>query len=89
MIEKTKSIYTIADYIDAMATTIQVSKELIDALKKKKLYAKESYEEVIWDLLEDSMELSAETRKEIEKSVADINAGKVYSHDRIKKELGL
>ena len=33
-----------------MATTIQVSEQLVDTLKKRKQYGKESYEEVIWDL---------------------------------------
>ena len=76
-------------YMYAMATTIQVSEELLKALKKKKLYAKESYEEVIWDLLEDTMELSEETKKNIAQSMKEIKEGKVYSLERIKKEMGL
>ena len=47
-----------------MATTIQVSEKLLDTLKKKKLYGKESYEEVIWGLMEDSQEVNAETKQE-------------------------
>lgn len=47
-----------------MVTTIQISEKLQEKLKKRKLYDNESYEEVIWDLLEDSMELSEETKKE-------------------------
>ena len=46
-----------------MATTISVSQELLSKLKERKMYDKESYEEVIWDALEDSMELSEETKK--------------------------
>ena len=78
-----------ATYIPAMATTIQISKELLEALKKRKLYTKESYEEVIWDLLEDTMELSEETLRNIEESKRDIREGRVYTHEQIKKELGL
>ena len=48
-----------------MATTIQVSQELQKTLAKRKLYDRESYEEVIWDLLEDTMELTEEAKKEI------------------------
>lgn len=72
-----------------MATTIQVSEQLLDTLKKRKLYEKESYEEVIWDLVEDSKEVSQETKQEIEQARADIKAGKFYTHDQVKKRLGL
>ena len=73
----------------AMATTIQVSEELLGTLKKRKLYDKESYEEVIWDALEDAMELSEQTKKEIEQAKADIRAGKLFTHEEVKKRLGL
>lgn len=72
-----------------MATTIQVSEKLLDTLKKKKLYGKESYEEVIWNLVEDSQEVNAETKQEIEQSRADIRAGKFFTHEQVKKRLGL
>ena len=72
-----------------MATTIQVSEELAQELKSKKLYDKESYEEVIWDLIEDSKELSEETKRNIEESRAEIKAGKFWTHAQVKKELGL
>ena len=71
-----------------MATTIQVSEKLLDTLKKKKLYGKESYEEVIWGLMEDSQEVNAETKQEIEKARADIKAGKFYTHEQVKKRFG-
>jgi predicted transcriptional regulator len=72
-----------------MASTIQVSKELMEALKDRKMYDKESYEAVIWDLLEDTMELSKETKKHIKLAEEDIKAGRVYAHEKVKKELGL
>ncbi|MBU1975317.1 MAG: hypothetical protein KKG59_02840 [Nanoarchaeota archaeon] len=72
-----------------MATTIQISQKLVKELKDRKLYDKESYEEVIWDLLEDTMELSEETKKHIEKSRKDFKNGRTYSHEQVKKELGL
>jgi len=72
-----------------MATTIQVSEKLVDTLKQRKQYDKESYEEVIWDLVEDTMELNAETKREVEQARADIKAGKFYTHEQIKKRLGL
>ena len=72
-----------------MATTIQVSKQLEDTLKKRKQYGKESYEEVIWDLVEDTLEINEETKKEIEQARADYKAGKFYTHEQVKKRLRL
>ncbi|MBI2452000.1 hypothetical protein HYV50_02895 [Candidatus Pacearchaeota archaeon] len=72
-----------------METTIQVSRELLEALKKRKLVEKESYERVIWDLVEDTMELSEETKKEITEARAEIKSGKVHRWVDIKKELKL
>ncbi len=72
-----------------MATTIQVSEELVDVLKKRKLSEKESYEEVIWDLLEDIEALSEETLQEIALARQQIKEGKVFTHEQVKKELGL
>jgi predicted transcriptional regulator len=84
-----KDLYIIANYIVDMATTIQVSEELVNTLKTRKQYDKESYEEVIWDLVEDTMELNEETKKEIEQARADIKSGKFYTHEQVKKKLGL
>jgi hypothetical protein len=72
-----------------MATTIQISNELQDSLLKRKLYDKETYEEIIWDLLEDTMELSEETKRNIEQSRKEIAAGKTISLEKLKKELKL
>ena len=72
-----------------MATTIQVSERLKRRLDELKLYPRESYEDVIWDLLEANMELSEEMKKELEKAYKDIEEGKIYSHEEVKKELGL
>ena len=45
-----------------METTIQISEDLLEELKKRKINEK-SYEDVIWDLIEDELELSEETKK--------------------------
>ena len=72
-----------------MVTTIQVSEKLMGTLKQRKQYEKESYEEVIWNLVEDSMEINEETKKEIEEARAAIKAGKFYTHEQVKKRLGM
>jgi hypothetical protein len=72
-----------------MTTTIQITEDLQQELINKKLYQKETYEEVIWNLLEDTKELSEETKKEIAEARDEIRKGKVHSLSKVKKELGL
>lgn len=87
---KTKTLKTIAHYIVVMTTTtIQISKSLLEELKSRKSYSKESYEDIIWDLLEDTMELSEETLADIKIAEKEIAEGKVYTLEEVKKELGL
>src|SRR3989344_2536703 len=62
---------------------------LIETLKKRKQCGKESYEEVIWNLVEDTMKINEETKREIERARADIKAGKFYTHEQVKKKLRL
>lgn len=70
-------------------TTIQLSTNLVQQLKIRKMYDKESYEDIIMDLLEDTMELSEETKKELKESREDIKKGRFYTLSQIKKEAGL
>lgn len=70
-------------------TTIQVSQDLVQVLKGRKLYDKESYEEVIWDLVEDTMALSEETMILLKQAEKDIKEGRVFTHEEVKAELGL
>ncbi len=72
-----------------MATTIQISNRLLETLRLKKMYDKESYEDIIRDLLEDTMELSAQTLDNIKKSEEDIKKGNVRSLQDVEKRLGL
>ncbi|MBS3090266.1 hypothetical protein J4433_00670 [Candidatus Pacearchaeota archaeon] len=70
-----------------MGTTIQVSNELLERLKVMKISNNESYESLIWDLVEDSMELSEETKRNIAQSEKEIRKGKVHKWEDIKKDL--
>lgn len=72
-----------------MTTTIQISDYLRNELVNRKLFDKETYEEVIWDLVEDTKELNAQTKKEIAKARAEIKAGKFHTLAQVKEELGL
>ena len=72
-----------------MATTIQISKELQEELNKKKFFDRETYEEVIWDLMEDTMELSEQTKEEIAEARKEFKEGKSYTLKEIEKEVGV
>ena len=75
-----------------MGTTIQVSKELVDKLRKMKIHVKESYEDIIWDLIEDRMELSDETKRslvEYEKDLRENGLKNMSKWEDVKKELNL
>jgi hypothetical protein len=72
-----------------MATSIQISEELKKVLIKKKLFERETYENIIWNLLEDSMELNKQTKKELEESRKEIREGKTITLTQLKKELNI
>jgi hypothetical protein len=71
-----------------MVTTIQVSEELKELLESKKIYDKETYEEVIWDMHEDTLALSEETKKNIAISREQYERGEIVSFTEIKKRIG-
>lgn len=70
-------------------TTIQISKMLQEKLEARKISERESYEEIIRDLLEDTMELSEETKRDIEEARKQIKTGKFKTFAQVKKELKL
>jgi predicted CopG family antitoxin len=72
-----------------METTIQISKNLLEKLQLMKMHNKESYEDIIWDLIEDRMELSEETKGNILISEKQIKEGKTISLEELKKKLRL
>ena len=72
-----------------MATTIQISEKLQNELNKRKFSERESYEEVIWDLMEDTLELNEETKKALTEAREEVKAGKIHTLAEVKKKLGL
>jgi predicted transcriptional regulator len=74
-------------------TTIQIqglTKEKLDSLKD---YARETYDEIIQDLIalreEETLELSKSSKKAIEEAYEDIKMGRVYTTKQLIKELGI
>ena len=72
----------------AGATTIQVSPKLKKKLDRRKFVDAESYESVIWGLLEDTLELDRETKESIARAEADFAAGRAKTLEQAKKSWG-
>ncbi len=70
-----------------MATTIQISNELKEVLMQRKINPRDTFEDIIFDLIEDTMELSEQAKKDIAEAEEDIKAGRVYRWEDVKKEL--
>ncbi len=68
-------------------TSIRVSHELLNTLKKFK-QDRDSYEDVIWDFIEPHLELSEQTKKDIEKSRQEYKKGNLSTLEEVKRELG-
>jgi len=69
-----------------MATTIQISDNVKIFLDKLRLVERESYNDVLEFMIEDSLEMSAKTKAEIEKRM---KSDKIVPHDEAMRRLGL
>ena len=72
-------------------TTIQIKTNTLKRLKEMKVYSRESYDEVINNILDnDEVEfLTEEDIKEIEEGLADVKSGRIRSIESIAEELGV
>jgi len=86
---ETKNLKYYSELQPTMVTTIQISNNLQEELSKRKLFDRETYEEVIWNLMEDTMELNEQSKKEIEQARAEIRNNKYIKLDEAKKRLGI
>ncbi len=68
-------------------TSIRISADLLNTLKRFKT-DKDSYEDVIWDFIEPHLELSEQTKKDIEISKQEYKKGNFMTLKEVKKELG-
>lgn len=67
----------------------KTTKEKLDLLRS---YPKESYDSIIRRLAEsriDEEPLTDEDRNEIDEALTEIRKGHYYTHDQVKRELGL
>ena len=69
-----------------MTATIRISQNLQKELAKYKISEKETYEDIIWNLLEYRMALSARTKKDIAQARCDIAQGKHVTLEQAKAQ---
>ena len=69
-------------------TTMRVSNKLIEALTKLKIDNRETYEEIIWDLIDPYLELSKEVKDSLKEAERDLERGETTSFEDLKKKHG-
>lgn len=69
-----------------MATTIQISDSVKKSLNTMKIFGRETYNEIIENMIEDNLELNEKTRKEIEERR---KSNDFISIEDIERHLGL
>ncbi len=69
-------------------TSIRITNNLHKALRSLKA-PNESFEDLIWDLIEPYLELSSQTKKDIKESLEEYKRGEVFSLKEVKEELNL
>jgi len=72
-----------------MPTTIQISDNVKQTLDKMKFFQRETYNEIIENMIEDNLELNEKTKKEIEEARERVKSGDFVSHEDVGKMLGL
>ena len=72
-----------------MATKIEISEELKRKLLARKIFEEDTYEDIIWDLLERNLELNEQTKRQIAKARKQFERGEYISHSELKKKFGL
>ena len=72
-------------------TMVQLNKKTTERLKMLKTYGRQSYDEVINALIEETEEgpLTEQEIKEIEQGLADVKAGRVKSIEEVAKGYGI
>ena len=54
-----------------------------------KTHSKESYDEIIWNLIEPHLDLNEKTKKSIEESIKEYENGEYYTLKEIEEKYGL
>ena len=69
-----------------MSTTIQISDKVKKTLEKMRVFEKETYNEIIENMLEDQIEINEKTKKELAERK---NSNDFITIEEVEKEFGL
>ena len=70
-------------------TSIQIKKKTKKILDSLKISKRETYNDIIDNLIEDSLNLNEETLEDIQKAMEEYEQGQFISLKEAKKQLGL
>ena len=70
-----------------MYTTVKISLKTKKMLENLKMNKKESFEDVILDLIEDHLELNPEFKKSLEEAEKEVREGKTVPMSRVMEML--
>ena len=70
-------------------TTIQIDNRIKELLLKQKISEKDSYNDILERILEDAMEFTEETKKDIAESKKQAERGEVHSLEEVKAMFGI
>lgn len=70
-------------------TTIQITKKVKQYLDQLKVSKRDTYNQIIEDLIEDTLGLSDQALQDIQEALEDVKKGQLISHDEVKKQLGI
>ncbi|MFC1682456.1 hypothetical protein ACFL0X_02480 [Nanoarchaeota archaeon] len=72
-------------------TTIQIGQSTLDRLRSLKKFERESYDEVLVNLINDYEDetLSEEEIEELKEALEELKKGEVYSIEEVAEELGI
>lgn len=70
-------------------TMVQLRKKTVHRLKALKRYGRQSYDEVINNMLDNPDDLSADDIKEIKRGLEDIREGRIFTEAQAAQRLGI
>ncbi|MCD4759387.1 hypothetical protein K8R33_00680 [archaeon] len=70
-----------------MAITIQISDDVKNTLNARKIYERETYNDVVERLIEEDFELTEETKKDIDEAVKRVELGKFFTQEETEKRI--
>ncbi len=72
-----------------MSTTIQISDNVRETLERMKLFERETFNEIIENMIEDNLELNEKTKQELIEARKRIKQGRFITQEEIERRFEL